>query len=212
MPEKIIEDLMWRYATDKFDSSKIVSEVKINQLLEALRLTASSYGLQPWKFIVVENKSLRESLLEYSYGQKKVVESSHLIVLARQNNFTIEDVGKYVDLVMETRGVQREDLLGLTEMLENFIKTSSKEEIQLWMENQVYIALGSLLTVAAQMRVDTCPIGGFSTKGYDKILQLKEKGLASVVVCAVGFRDVDDPYAGMRKVRDSLEDKVVHLK
>lgn len=205
----IIKDLEWRYACKKFDSTKKVSEEDFNKLLESLRLTASSYGLQPWKFVVVENTELREKLVAASWNQEQVKDASHLIVLCSP---TVDEahIDRYLEDQAKTRNQNIEDLAGFKKML-MMIANKSPEDQYIWAKNQVYIALGTLLTVCANLKIDSCPMEGFKAKEYDEILGLKDMGLTSMVVCPVGYRAADDKYGGLAKVRFPIEDLTIKI-
>ncbi|MBT4791020.1 MAG: NAD(P)H-dependent oxidoreductase [Halobacteriovoraceae bacterium] len=208
--EKIIEDLNWRYACKQFDPNKQISENQLNTLLEALRLTPSSYGLQPWKFVVVENKDLREKLVTASWNQKQVRDASHLIVMCAPKTLDESFIDNYVSDTAKTRGQEPSDLAGFKKML-MMIPNKSVEGQAAWSKNQIYIALGNLMTTCAQMRIDTCPMEGFKPKEYDEILGLNELGLTSVLVCPVGYRSDEDKYSGLSKVRYAKDDLTIRI-
>lgn len=201
MSHKIVEDMNWRYACKKFDTQKKISSEDFNSLLEVLRLTASSYGMQPWNFVVVENPELRQNLVEKSYKQSQVADASHLIVLCIKLDVTEKDVDAYMDQTVKDRNVTTESLEGFKKMLMGSIVSKTPEQKSTWMKNQVYIALGSLLTACASMRIDSCPMEGISPKGYDEVLGLSERGLKAVLACPVGYRSNEDKYATLEKVR-----------
>lgn len=196
----ILADLEWRYACKKFDPSNKLSDQEVNTLLESLRLTASSYGLQPWKFLLVNNKELRERLVSASFGQKQVVEASHLIVLCAKADVDEAHVDAYLKDVAETRGDTLESLEGFKKMLMMAVNKPDDKKLD-WAKKQLYIALGTLLTVCAKLRIDSCPMEGFRPKEVNEILGLKEKGLRSVLLCPVGHRAEDDAYTEKSKVR-----------
>lgn len=208
---KVIEDLNWRYATKVFDKEKKVSESDFSALLESLRLSPSSFGLQPWKFVVVENTEKRSELLGQSWNQGQVTDASHLIVLCRVNNIDDKFVENFVEDMIKTRGGSKDDLKGYEDMMKGFLSKMDEAQKAHWASLQVYIALGQLMTTAAHLKIDTCPMEGFSAEGYDKILGLSEKGLTAVVVCPVGYRHESDKYAGLAKVRYPLEDLILKL-
>ncbi|HEY5714643.1 MAG TPA: NAD(P)H-dependent oxidoreductase [Candidatus Gracilibacteria bacterium] len=211
----IISDLQWRYATKQFDPEKKISDQDFQTLLEALILTPSSYGLQPWKFVVVQDPELRAKLVPHSWNQRQIVEASHLIVLCRLQNIDEKYIDHYVQTIaqkrtahakgtdhdqalkamMESLGSYKEMMVG--GVLKGMDDTSRAQ----WAEKQVYIALGNLMTVAATMHIDACPMEGFDPQKYDEILGLKAKGLHAVVICPVGYRSKDDKYAHLAKVR-----------
>ena len=201
----IIEKLNWRYATKKFDTKKL-SDEKLDILLESLRLSASSFGLQTWKFILVENTEIREKLVPASWGQQQVKDASHLLVFARPEKIDEKDVDVFITSIAEQRGVTTDSLAEYKAFISGFMSKMDEDQKAVWMSRQIYLALGNLLTVAAIEDVDTCPMEGFEPDKYDEILGLSEKGLKSVVVCPIGYRHADDKYSEIKKVRFSKED------
>lgn len=201
----IIESLNWRYATKKFDTKKL-EQSQVDLVLESLRLTASSYGLQPMKIVVVENPEVREELVGHSWGQRQVADASHLLVMCRQNDMTDADVDHFIDLVAETRQMPKEDLKQYSEMMKGSVVKLPVEQKAIWMSNQVYLGMGNLLTVCAAEGIDACPMEGFDKAAYDRILNLEEKGLNSVVVCPIGYRSEEDHYAQLAKVRKPMDE------
>jgi nitroreductase / dihydropteridine reductase len=200
MQEKIIQQLNWRYAVKKFAAERLPRE-SVDFLLECLRLSASAYGLQPWKFIHVENTALREKLLTHSMGQEKVVSASDLIVLARQQSLTTAAVDHFAEAMASVRGVDLSVNQAYIERVKGFVDGASPHKLSAWMAQQVYIALGTLLTAAAMAGIDACPMAGFDNEAYDRVLGLEEEGLRSVVIVTLGYRAADDKYAGLKKVR-----------
>ena len=212
MSEKnIIEALNWRYATKKFDPTKKLNESQVNDLLEAVRLTATSYGLQAMKAVLVNDAAKREELVEYSFGQKQVKDASHLIVLCREKELKLEHVQGYMEDISALRGTPIDKLDGFKNMIVNSILTKDVEDQEEWMNKQVYIALGQLLTACAALNIDSCPMEGFLPKEYDRVLGLAEMNLASVLVIPVGYRAEDDANASNKKVRRSKEKFVVEV-
>ena len=187
-----IENLQWRYAVKKLDEHKFLSEEQINILKEAFNLTATSYGLQPVKMVVVKNKDLQQQLVAHSWNQLQVVQASHLLVLCIPKELTSEHVESYFKLVKDTRNTPDEILNPFKEFLVNDIANKPKEILTSWMKNQAYIALGNLMTVAANEKIDSCPMEGFNPVKYDEILGLNKLNLNSVLVLPVGFRAEDD--------------------
>lgn len=210
-PESLLESLQWRYATKKFDSEYQIPADLREALLQSLRLTPSSFGLQPWKFVVVENPALRQSLRPASHNQDQIVEASLLLVLCRPEEFGKEDVRRYVRSVAQTRRQPLDALLAYQQMMEAYVLHLTPEARAAWMEKQVYIALGNLLTSSALLGLDACPIEGISRDEYDRILGLPERGLRTLVVCALGRRASDDRYATAAKVRYTPEDLFITL-
>lgn len=207
----MISALTWRYATKKFDATKKLSAEAFETLLEALRLTPSSFGLQPWKFVVVENPSMREELVGHSWGQRQVADASHLLVLCRKNALDASLVEDYIADMIQKTGAPAEALQGYKDMMLGFIQNVSPEIAQSWAEKQVYIALGNAMSVAATLEIDTCPMEGFSRTDFDRVLGLEALGLSSVVLLPVGYRAADDDYATRPKIRYASEDIIVHI-
>ncbi|OUS00196.1 NAD(P)H-dependent oxidoreductase [Halobacteriovorax marinus] len=203
----LIESLNWRYATKNFDSSKKLSDDQVNILAESLRLSASSFGLQPWKFIFVSNDDTKKELLAHSWHQQQVVDCSHQIVFCYNENFGEADVQRFLEDTAKTRGVDMESLAGYGDVMKGFISRMDSEQKAVWMKNQVYIALGSFLVSCAELKIDACPMEGIVQGEYDKVLGLKD-GWKSVVACPVGFRAADDKYSDLAKVRFPMEEVV----
>ncbi|MEH0156798.1 NAD(P)H-dependent oxidoreductase [Limibacter armeniacum] len=206
----VIEKLNWRYATKKFSTEKLPQD-KVDTILEAATLTASSYGLQPWSIVVVNDPAVREQLVEHSWGQMQVKDASHLLVIARQSDMTPAHVEAYIDNIVNTRNIPADAVAGFKDTMLGTVNSLSAEDKALWMSKQAYIVLGNLLTVCATLDVDACPMEGFIPEKYDEILGLKEKGLASVLVLPIGIRAEDDSFQHMKKVRKSLEDTIVTI-
>lgn len=201
--------LNWRYATKQFDPAAKLGETEFETLLEVLRLTPSSFGLQPWKFIVVRDAALREQLRPASWGQSQVTDASHLIVLAVMKKIGAEYIDHFVAAIAKTRGVIPESLQGYRGMMVSSITGKSEAETIQWACLQAYIALGSLMTAAALRGIDTCPMEGFERDKYDAILGLAPLGLTTAVVCPVGHRAATDKHAALAKVRFSRDELVI---
>lgn len=196
-----LENLQWRYATKKFDSEKKLSEEDLEELLESVRLSASSYGLQPYEVIVVSDPETREKLKAAAWNQSQITDASQLIVFANYRKISSDHVSEYMQNISETREVPRENLSGMEKMINNTIESRSEENQQVWGSKQTYIALGNLLSSAASMRIDTCPMEGFNQDEFDEILGLKDKNLQSSVIAAVGYRSEEDQNQHLEKVR-----------
>lgn len=211
-PEQVLQQLNWRYATKKFDPTKKIPEELWKTLEESLVLAPSSFGLQPWKFFVVNNPDIRQQLVEHSWGQTQVVDASHLVVLAIKKDVNADDVDRYVQYMSEVRQVPVENLQGLANVIKNFLdKPPYPIDINEWSKRQVYIALGQFMTAAALLGIDTCPMEGFNPAKYDEILGLAEQGYTTAVLCPAGYRAADDKYAVMPKVRYPSEDVVEYV-
>lgn len=207
----IIEKLKWRYATKKFDTTKQLSDEKLMTLKEAFNLTALSYGLQTLKLVVVEDRTIRESLVELSFGQRQVADASHLLIICIQNKIDDEDVNAHFDTVKEIRNTPDSILKPFKTQLKSTIeKMSAKTKID-WATKQAYIALGNLMTVCAVEGIDGCPMEGFIPKTLDEILKLDNHGLSSVLMLPVGYRADDDMFADFKKVRKQLSETIIEL-
>lgn len=209
---QLLNQLHWRYATKQFDPDRKISPEDWATLEEALVLTPSSYGLQPWTFFVVEDRAIREKLVAASWGQRQVADASHFVAFAAKKDFGEADVEANLRRIAEVRGVPVGSLAPLREMLVgNLIRGMDAPTRRVWATKQVYIALGNLLNSAALLGIDACPMEGIVPGQYDDILGLGPKGLHAVVACALGFRAAADKYAGLPKVRFRKEDVLVHV-
>ena len=206
----MIEALNWRYAVKQFSEEKIPPSV-LEELLQATRLTASSYGLQPYRLVVVENELIRKKLVAHSYGQDKVYKSSHLLVFAVRTDVGDAMVDSFIDHHAKVTGQSINALKNYSDHIKSAIVHKSPEQRLQWAHQQAYIALGNLLTCAAMLRVDTCPIGGFQPLGFDRELGLEEHNLTSSVICARGYRDNKDAQATKAKVRLDINDLVLRV-
>ena len=203
-----IEDLNWRYATKKFDASKEIASKDLDTLLEAIQLTASSYGLQPYEIIVVKDAATREKLKSVSWDQSQITDASEVIVFANKTQITSEYVDSYLKDIAQTRDLKIEDLAGLKGMLDSTIMKLNPEDQNTWAAKQAYIALGNLLSAAAHLKIDACPMEGFDAEKYDELLNLKEKGLTTAVITTVGYRSEEDSTQFAAKVRKSKNDLI----
>lgn len=211
-PEYVLEKLKWRYAVKKFDATRKIPDSVWQVLEQSLVLSPSSFGLQPWKFFVVQNPETREQLLPHSWGQKQVVDASHLIVLGIKKDANEADVDRYVRRMAEVQQVPVENLDKFEGVVKGFLNNPPYSfEVNDWSARQVYIALGFLMTCAAMLEIDTCPMEGFVPNEYDRILGLPEKGYSAVVVCPVGYRSADDYSAERPKIRFPTEEVVEYL-
>jgi nitroreductase len=207
----IINSLEWRYATKKFDPSKKLSNQQIETLIKAFNLTPTSFGLQPIKMIVIQNKELQEKFVEHSYFQRQVADASHLLVLCIENDTTSEDINNYFDLEKKVRGVKEDDIAKFRAQLINMYNNKTIEEKQQSAIYQIYIVLGNLLTVCALENIDSCPLEGFVPSKIDELLNLSAQNLKSVLLLPVGFRAEDDFMSSMKKVRKPLSETVIEI-
>lgn len=198
----LIEQLNWRYATKEFDANRKIPADTMKALEEALVLTPSSFGLQPWKFIIVEDQSIKDQFPAISWNQQQTKDCSHIVVLASKTGYKRQDVGSFIDRMAEVRGVSAESLAGYEQFAGGFVDKASEEGwIDSWSQKQVYIALGQLMFAAAALGVDACPMEGIQPAEFDKILGLDAEGYSTVVVCPLGYRSEGDKYATAAKVR-----------
>lgn len=211
MTSKLIKSLQSRYAVKKFDPNKKLTTEQLQALLEAGRLTATSYGLQLMKIVVVEDTSLRKKLVDFSFGQQQVADASHLLVLCRENGVDQDHIEAYVRNMAEIRNIHEDSLSGYKNAMTNSILNMPKEDQNAWMDKQVYILLGNLMTVCAVLDIGSCPMEGFIPEEYDKILGLNQMGLASVLVLPVGYAAIEDPNALRKKVRRAEQQFIVRV-
>lgn len=209
--EILHNQMNWRYACKKFDPNKKIREADWNILAESLRLSASSYGLQPWKFIVVQNPELRKKLLPLSWGQTPIVDASHVIVITYKEKMDEAHIDKHLKQIAKVRGLDVTTLEKYkSTMLSDLVNGPRATAINWWAQKQTYIALGSFLTTAALMEIDTLPMEGIDPAGYDKVLELEGSGYKTVAAIACGYRTADDKFQHAKKVRFDIDDVVVY--
>lgn len=209
---KIIDSLIWRYATKSFDTTKKVSQVDLDEIIEAFRLTPSSFWLEPWKLIIIENEQLKKDLMEHSYHQKQVGESSHLLVFAWVKCIDDDYIDSHLDKAVKITWTKREDLSWYENMMKWYFSAMDDNLKEKWTREQVFIALWNVMSVLAFKWIDSCAIGWFNPKKYDEILGLKEKGLETVVALPIWYRSPEDKYAQKPKVRFDREQVVEIIK
>lgn len=210
IPDKqLLDALNWRYATKAFDASKVIPEATWKTLEESLALSPSSFGLQPYRFLVVKDVAIRKQLQPHSWNQNQVVDASHYVVFAARTGITETEIDAFLNRIVEVRNIPRESLEGYRGMMYgSLLSPGAESRIPHWAALQAYIALGNLMTAASLVGVDTCAIEGFAPAEYDAILGLKEQGYASVVCLALGYRSAEDKYAELAKVRKPVADLV----
>lgn len=208
---KIIDDLNWRYATDKFDPSKKISQDDLDTLLEVIRLAPSSYGLQPLKVLVVDNPVIRKELRERSWNQSQITDASHLLILCSQTSIREKDIDDMITNTAITRELEHSSLSRYSDFLKRTIGKIEDDHMREWNMRQAYIALGHLLHACAQLKIDSTPMEGFDAKAYERILGLEEKHLKAAVVCAIGYRSEDDEQQHLPKVRKSKSELVEYI-
>lgn len=198
----LLENLKWRYATKQFDPAKTIAPEIWTALEDALVLTPSSYGLQPWKFLIITSSELKEQLKPHSWNQSQVTDCSHYVVFAIKKNLTAEDVDRFMARTAELRGGTVEAMAGYRNLIVSDLVDGARSfNINQWSTRQTYIALGNFMTSAALLGVDTCPMEGIEPVNYDRLLGLSAKGFTTVVACAAGYRSEADKYASLAKVR-----------
>lgn len=198
---ELIKNLQWRYATKKFDTSRKVSQNDLEQIMEAVRLSASSYGLQAYKVLVVEDEAVREQLKAASWNQPQITDSSHLFVFCNYKQVNDQVIDEFITLNAGVKGIGSESLQPYADFLKNSLTSRSEDDLQVWTSKQTYIALANLLAASAELKIDACPMEGFDAAAYNEILGLNEKGLSAAVVAAVGYRSADDETQFAAKVR-----------
>jgi len=206
-----IENLEWRYAVKKFDDQKFLQDTQIETLKKAFNLTATSYGLQPIKLVIIKNKEIQQQLVPHSWNQQQVLQASHLLVICIDTKLDESDVEKYFERVQEIRNTPDEIINSFRDYLKSTIASKSVDDLLSWGKNQAYLALGNLLTVCANEKIDSCPMEGFIPEKYDEVLNLQEKNLTSVLVLPVGFRAEDDIMNNQKKVRKNIEEIVLEI-
>lgn len=212
LPHALISDLQWRYAVKEFDADRSIPDEQWSVLEQALVLSPSSYGLQPWNFIIVRDKAVRQRLLPVSMGQRQIIDSSHLVVFAARTNITEADICCWIARLTELRDIPAADLAKLHSLMSNDIVSGPRSAtIAEWTKRQVYLALGVFLTAAAVIGIDTCPMEGFDPKAYDEILGLTARGYTAAVIATAGYRSPTDPAAEKIKVRYDNADLVISI-
>ena len=199
-----IENQNWRYATKKFNSEKKISNSDLEILKEAIQLSSSSYGLQPYKVIIVENEEIRKQLQPASWGQSQITDASHLFVFASETNVDAEYITRYADNMAKTRNIPFDSVKGYADFMIGNISTLTPEKQLIWAQKQAYLALGNLLNAAAELKIDVTPMEGFLPEQYNEILGLTEKGLHATLVATIGYRHDEDDTQHYAKVRKPI--------
>lgn len=213
MPQfNIPEALHWRYATKRYDRTQKISSADWETLKMSLLMAPSSYGVQPWKFLVIENPEVREKLKAASWNQTQVTEASHYVVFLYKEEIDEAFIQKYLDRIVEVRQVAPETLEGYKSMLTNNLVLAPKEKIRVWSQRQAYIAMGFLLETAALLKIDSTPIEGMDPEAYDKILGLTDSGWKTVAGVALGYRHPEDAYQNLKKVRYREDSLIEYIK
>lgn len=207
----VIEALQWRYATKKFDNTRYLPAHKIEVVKEAFNLTATSFGLQPVKLLIIKNRDLKQQLVSASMNQQQVADASHLLVFCIEKNIDSSYIDAYFKNVQAIRNTSDEILEPYREYLLSHFKEETPEEIIHWSTKQAYLAMGNLLTICAIEEIDACPMEGFNPEEYDQCLELSEKGLEAVLVMPIGYRASDDMFSSFKKVRKTIDTVILEL-
>lgn len=206
-----LENQNWRYATKKFDASKKISAADLNTLKEAIRLSTSSYGLQPYKVFIIENPELRAKLVDAAYGQTQVADASHLLVFANELNFGAAGIDQLANNISATRGLPLEAIQGYVDYMKGNITGLPEEVRNIWTAKQTYLALGNLLNAAAELKIDVTPMEGFVPALVNEILGLDKLGLNTSLLAPIGYRHSEDDTQHYKKVRKSNEELFINL-
>lgn len=207
----LLKALKWRYATKKFDTSKVISAADIENIKEGFNLTATSYGLQPVQLLLVHNKAIQKELVPISMNQQQVEQASHLAIFCVKTTLDADYVIEFFDRIKTIRKTPDEILASFRTHIIDSFGAKSAEEIHLWGAKQAYLAMGNLLAVCADLNIDACPMEGFEPDKYDAYFDLKAKGLRSVLIMPMGYRAEDDPFAAMKKVRKPISESITEI-
>ena len=202
----IVDGLKWRYATKHFDVTKKLTKDQIEYLKQAVNYIPSSYGLQPYRVLIVENEDVRKRLSEAAYGQPAITEASHLFIFVNDTEYGPEKVEKFMKLGAEVNNYPIEKTESYGNMINGMISSLSKVQLSNWTAKQAYIGLGALISAASEQQIDICPMEGFDKEKFDEILGLKERNLTSACIGAVGFRSPEDKNQFLKKVRKPIEE------
>ncbi|PKH68856.1 NAD(P)H-dependent oxidoreductase [Flavobacterium sp. ALD4] len=206
-----LENQNWRYATKKFDATKTITDEDLNTIKEAIRLSSSSFGLQPYKIFIIENAELRAQIKDVAWGQAQVIDASHLLVFASKVNIGDEEVDDYVKNTSITREASIESLGGYANFIKSYIKPLTEDDKNVWTSKQTYLAMGNLLNVAAELKIDVSPMEGFVPEKVNELLGLEKLGYTASLLAPLGYRHDEDATQHYKKVRKSQEDLFITL-
>jgi len=210
--DTLLQQLRWRYATKAFDPAKKISDADWATIEQALILTPTSYGFQPYRFVVVSDPAVREKLVTLSWGQRQVADASHFVVFAAKTDVSEADIDYYLAYVAKVRGIPVETLGGFKKaLLGDIVHGPRGKQQHEWATRQCYIALGNLMTSAALIGIDVCPMEGIDPAKYDEVLKVPAKGYKTVVAAAVGYRSATCKYAAAPKVRYPAEELFIRI-
>ena len=207
----ILDALEWRYAVKKFDDKASFTEQQILEVKKVFNLSASSYGLQPYKMIVVQNPELKEKLVPASFGQQQISQSAAILVFAVRTDFGMDYIDQFFKDMSTKRQIPLENLEGYKNFMKGSFANKSEDEISSWATKQVYLTMGHMLASLAALQIDACPMEGLDPQAYDKILDLDAKQLKTIVAMPIGVRAPDDASATALKVRKDLSDIIIDL-
>lgn len=207
----IIENLKWRYATKHYDTARKISAQNIDLLKEAVNLTATSYGFQPFRVLIITDPHIREKLGAASWSQRQVTEASHLFLFCNMLNVSNKEVDDYFQLRAQINKLDINESKEYSQIVKSQLASMNPIQMEIWTSKQTYIALGTILAASAELQIDSSPMEGFDKSKYDQILGLKEMGLTSSVMVALGYRDPADPFLAFKKVRKPLEELFVNI-
>lgn len=208
---EFIKNQQWRYATKQFDSSRKVATQELNYLKEAIRLSVSSYGLQLYEVLIIENPELRQKLKPASWNQSQITDASHLFVFCNYTSVQDRHIEDYTERVAKARGLSLGQLNGYGDFVKNKLAEKSATETQNWLERQPYIALANLLAACAELEIDACPMEGFDPQAYQEILDLAPRSLHPCVIATVGYRHKNDASQHQTKVRKTQDELFTSL-
>lgn len=201
----------WRYATKKFDSTKKIEKADLDFLKEAIRLSVSSYGLQPYQILIIENPIVKEAIKNAAYNQSQITDASHLFVFANYVNFTAQHIDQYIDNTAKTRKIDSQSIQGYGDFMKRTLLNQSTEDLNIWSAKQTYIALTNLVNAAAERKIDVTPMEGFVSDQVNSILDLNSKNLNAVLIAPAGFRALDDETQHLNKVRKASTDLFIEI-
>lgn len=202
---ELIKNLEWRYATKKFDPEKKIGTYELDKLKRAIQLSVSSYGLQFYKVLIIEDMEIRKQLKPVSWDQNQITDASHLFVFCNYNKVKTEDIDAFIRLTAKTRNIDYNDLKGYGDFINTKLREKTITQQTNWLERQPYLALSTLLMACAELKIDACPMEGFESDKYNEILGLKEKGLNACVIATVGYRASGDNLRHTPKVRKPMD-------
>ena len=208
---ELIKHLNWRYATKKFDPGKKISSAALEELKDVIQLSASSYGLQWYKVLIIENQSIKEKLFPHAWHQQQILDCSHLVVICNYTSITDADIDAYISQVAASQQTSHSTLAGYGDLIKTKLREKTGAEKTSWLKSQTYIALANLIAGCAELKIDACPMEGFQAGKFNEVLGLNEQGLNACVIAAIGYRHNDDPASGRKKYRKPKEDLFVQL-